>query len=84
MLHFSVFLCTALDLPIIFNGRFFNVNMIFCEDRILFCFQFEKPGRRDDFDYPQMAKEAVTKALNDAGLQISDIKQACVGYVYGM
>jgi acetyl-CoA acetyltransferase len=47
-------------------------------------FQFEKPGRRDDFDYPEMAKEAVTKALNDAGLQISDIKQACVGYVYGM
>ena len=31
-----------------------------------------------------MAKEAVTKALNDSGLQISDIKQACVGYVYGM
>jgi hypothetical protein len=31
-----------------------------------------------------MAKEAVTKALKDAGLQISDIKQACVGYVYGM
>jgi len=30
-----------------------------------------------------MAKEAVTKALNDSGLQISDIKQACVGYVYG-
>ena len=49
-----------------------------------FFFQFEKPGRRDDFDYPEMAKEAVTKALNDAGLQISDIKQACVGYVYGM
>ncbi|GFG38583.1 hypothetical protein Cfor_01634 [Coptotermes formosanus] len=45
--------------------------------------KFEKPGRRDDFDYPEMAKEAVTKALNDAGLQISDIKQACVGYVYG-
>lgn len=45
--------------------------------------KFEKPGRRDDFDYPQMAKESVTKALNDAGLQMSDIKQACVGYVYG-
>jgi len=45
--------------------------------------KFEKPGRRDDFDYPEMAKESVTKALNDAGLQISDIKQACVGYVYG-
>jgi len=45
--------------------------------------KFEKPGRRDDFDYPEMAKEAVTNALNDARLQISDIKQACVGYVYG-
>lgn len=45
--------------------------------------KFEKPGRRDDFDYPEMAKESVTKALNDAGLQMSDIKQACVGYVYG-
>lgn len=31
-----------------------------------------------------MAKEAVTKALNDAGLQIYDVKQACIGYVYGM
>jgi 3-oxoacyl-[acyl-carrier-protein] synthase III len=50
----------------------------------IICFQFEKPGRRDDFDYPEMAKEAVTKALNDAGVQIADIKQACVGYVYGM
>ncbi|KAJ9584699.1 hypothetical protein L9F63_020960 [Diploptera punctata] len=45
--------------------------------------KFEKPGRRDDFDYPQMAKESVTKALQDAKVQISDIKQACVGYVYG-
>lgn len=45
--------------------------------------KFEKPGKRDDFDYPQMAKEAVTKALNDAGIQHADIKQACVGYVYG-
>jgi len=45
--------------------------------------KFEKPGRREDFDYPQMAKEAVTKALKDARLQVSDIKQACVGYVYG-
>ncbi|PSN52023.1 Non-specific lipid-transfer protein [Blattella germanica] len=45
--------------------------------------RFEKPGRRDDFDYPEMAKEAVTKALKDSRLQISDVKQACVGYVYG-
>lgn len=45
--------------------------------------KFEKPGRRDDFDYPQMAKEAATKALGDAGLQYSHIEQAVVGYVYG-
>jgi len=25
--------------------------------------QFEKPGRRDDFDYPQMAKESGKTAL---------------------
>lgn len=45
--------------------------------------KFEKPGRRDDFDYPQMVKEAVTKALSDARLNIDQIDQACVGYVYG-
>ena len=27
---------------------------------IYLIFQFEKPGRRDDFDYPDMAKEAGT------------------------
>ena len=31
-------------------------------------FQFEKPGRRDDFDYPDMAKESVGKALKDSNL----------------
>lgn len=45
--------------------------------------QFEKPGRRDDFDYPQMVKESVTKALADAAVQYTDVKQAVVGYVYG-
>merc|ERR1712198_477660 len=45
--------------------------------------KFEKPGRREDFDYPDMAKEAVTNALNDAGLKYTDVEQACVGYVYG-
>nr|CAD7434336.1 unnamed protein product [Timema monikensis] len=43
---------------------------------------FEKPGRRPDFDYPQMAKEAVLKALDDAKLHHTDVQQACVGYVY--
>nr|XP_018904199.1 PREDICTED: non-specific lipid-transfer protein-like [Bemisia tabaci] len=45
--------------------------------------KFEKPGRRENFDYPQMAVEAVSKALEDSRLNIGDIKQACVGYVYG-
>lgn len=48
----------------------------------LFSFQFEKPGKTDK-DYPDLAKEAVTKALNDSSLTIHDVKQACVGYVYG-
>lgn len=46
--------------------------------------QFEKPGRRENFDYPDMAKEAVTKALNDAKISYNEIKQAVVGYVYGV
>lgn len=45
--------------------------------------KFEKPGRRDDFDYPQMAVESVTKALQDAKISIQKVDQACVGYVYG-
>ena len=45
--------------------------------------KFEKPGRRENFDYPDMAKEAVDKAMADSGLKYSDVEQACVGYVYG-
>ncbi|XP_058033625.1 sterol carrier protein 2 isoform X2 [Ahaetulla prasina] len=45
--------------------------------------KFEKPGRRDNFDYPDMAKEAGQKALADAGIPYSSVEQACVGYVYG-
>jgi len=45
--------------------------------------KFEKPGRRENFDYPDMAKEAVENALTDAGLKYTDVEQACVGYVYG-
>jgi hypothetical protein len=48
-----------------------------------FCFQkFEKPGRKN-FDYPQMAKEAATKALADAKINLAEVKQAVCGYVYG-
>jgi sterol carrier protein 2 len=45
--------------------------------------KFEKPGAREGWDYPQMAEEAGTKALQDAGIPYSEIQQACVGYVYG-
>ncbi|CAL8278526.1 unnamed protein product [Lota lota] len=45
--------------------------------------KFEKPGAREDFDYPDMAKEAGQKALADAGVPYSAIEQAVVGYVYG-
>src|SRR5438874_7479687 len=44
--------------------------------------KFEKPGTRD-WDYPDMARESGTKALEDAGISYEDIEQACVGYVYG-
>lgn len=45
--------------------------------------KFEKPGRRENFDYPQMVKEAVTKALADAGISYTDVKAATAGWVYG-
>jgi acetyl-CoA acyltransferase len=44
--------------------------------------KFEKPGSRD-WDYPDMAKESGTKALDDAGIAYDDVEQAFVGYCYG-
>jgi sterol carrier protein 2 len=44
--------------------------------------KFEKPGSKA-WDYPDMAKEAGTKALADAGIPYSEVEQAVVGYVYG-
>ena len=44
--------------------------------------KFEKPGAKD-WDYPDMAKEAGTKALEDAGVAYDAIEQAFVGYCYG-
>jgi sterol carrier protein 2 len=44
--------------------------------------KFEKPGSKE-WDYPDMAREAGTKALADAGLKITDVEQAAVGYCYG-
>src|SRR3989304_2092013 len=44
--------------------------------------KFEKPGSKA-WDYPDMAKESGTKALEDAGIPYGEVEQAVVGYVYG-
>jgi len=44
--------------------------------------KFEKPGGRD-WDYPDMAREAGTAALADAGVAYDAIEQVAVGYCYG-
>ena len=45
--------------------------------------KFEKPGSRDGWDYPDMARESGTKALTDAGVEYTDVEQGFVGYVAG-
>ncbi|MDT4999378.1 MAG: acetyl-CoA acyltransferase [Mycobacterium sp.] len=45
--------------------------------------KFEKPGRREGWDYPQMAKESGTKALEDAGIEYGAVQQGFVGYCSG-
>lgn len=44
--------------------------------------KFEKPGSRD-WDYPDMARESGTNALQDAGIAYDLIDQVCAGYCYG-
>ncbi len=44
--------------------------------------KFEKPGSKE-WDYPDMAKEAGTKALQDARIAYDQVEQACVGYCFG-
>lgn len=54
---------------------------------MFYCFvdlQFEKPGKRQNFDYPDMAKEAAHKALADAKIHYNEVQQAVCGYVYGL
>lgn len=45
--------------------------------------KFEKPGRREGWDYPDMARESGTAALTDAGIDFDQVEEAYVGYVYG-
>ncbi|POY74114.1 putative Propanoyl-CoA C-acyltransferase [Rhodotorula taiwanensis] len=42
---------------------------------------FAKP--RNQIDYPELAVEAATKALLDAGINYDEVEQAFAGYVYG-
>lgn len=44
--------------------------------------KFEKPGSRD-WEYPDMAKEAVGKALADAGVGYEKVEQAYAGSMFG-
>ncbi len=45
--------------------------------------KFEKPGRREGWDYPDMALESGTNALQDAGIDFGLVEQAYAGYCYG-
>ena len=45
--------------------------------------KFEKPGRREGWDYPDMARESGTKALADAGVDYTQVERGFVGYVAG-
>ena len=45
--------------------------------------KFEKPGRREGWDYPDMALESGTKALADAEVDYGQIEQGFVGYCSG-
>jgi acetyl-CoA acetyltransferase len=44
--------------------------------------KFEKPGSKE-WDYPDMGREAGTKALEDAGISYDQVEQAFIGYCYG-
>jgi len=65
----------------------YAASMVLSENRVYVCgvgmTKFEKPGKKEDFDYPQMVVEAGTQALDNSGLAYKDIQQAVVGYVYG-
>ncbi|RSN72099.1 lipid-transfer protein [Actinomadura sp. WAC 06369] len=45
--------------------------------------RFEKPGRREGWDYPAMVAESGSAALADAGIAFTDVREAYAGYVYG-
>ena len=44
---------------------------------------FVKPSARPDWDYPEMAREAASAALSDAGIHYEDVEQVAAGYCFG-
>ena len=44
--------------------------------------KFLRPGKHN-FDYHELAKLAVERAMRDAGIKYSEVEQAFVGHVYG-
>ncbi len=44
--------------------------------------KFEKPGGKA-WDYPDMARIAAQRALNDATISYTEVQQVCAGYCYG-
>src|SRR3954449_6974324 len=44
--------------------------------------KFDKPGTKEG-DYPDWAKEAGSKAIEDAGVAYDEVEQAFAGYCYG-
>ncbi len=44
---------------------------------------FVKPSARPDWDYPDMAAEAIGDALEDAGASFGDVQQVLAGYCFG-
>ena len=45
--------------------------------------KFLKPGKHN-FDYHDLSKIAMRRALRDAGIKFDQVQQAYVGYVYGV
>lgn len=45
--------------------------------------KFIRPGKPENPDYHIMAKQAVSRAMRDAGISYNKIQSACVGFVYG-
>jgi sterol carrier protein 2 len=44
--------------------------------------KFYRPGKHDK-DYPELAKQAIQRALRDANIPYTKVEAAYAGYVYG-